>query len=78
MMPTPIMGRLSLLFGVTGLVGCMSIIPSLAPSVEAEEGSSVAFPFESKFVDVLGSRMHYVEVGEGAPAALADKTDPGK
>lgn len=26
-----------------------------------------AFPFESKFVDVLGSKMHYVDVGEGDP-----------
>jgi haloalkane dehalogenase len=28
---------------------------------------SAAFPYESKFVDVLGSQMHYVEVGDGAP-----------
>jgi len=28
---------------------------------------SAAFPFESRFVDVLGSRMHYVEAGEGEP-----------
>ena len=26
---------------------------------------SAAFPFESKFVEVQGSRMHYVDVGEG-------------
>ena len=26
-----------------------------------------AFPFESKFVDVRGSQMHYVDVGEGDP-----------
>ena len=26
-----------------------------------------AFPFESKFVDVHGSKMHYVDVGEGEP-----------
>jgi len=26
-----------------------------------------AFPFESKFVAVLGSNMHYVDVGEGDP-----------
>lgn len=25
------------------------------------------FPFESKFVDVLGSKMHYIDVGEGDP-----------
>ncbi|NNC74465.1 MAG: haloalkane dehalogenase [Acidimicrobiia bacterium] len=28
---------------------------------------SSEFPFESKYVDVLGSRMHYVDVGEGDP-----------
>ena len=28
---------------------------------------SPAFPFESRFVEVLGSRMHYVESGEGSP-----------
>ena len=28
---------------------------------------SVAFPYESHFVDVLGSRMHYVEQGTGDP-----------
>ena len=26
---------------------------------------SAAFPFESKYVDVHGSAMHYVDVGEG-------------
>ena len=28
---------------------------------------SAAFPFESKFMDVRGSAMHYVDVGEGDP-----------
>ena len=28
---------------------------------------SAAFPFESKYVDVLGSSMHYVEEGSGDP-----------
>lgn len=28
---------------------------------------SAAFPFASKFVDVLGSRMHYVDEGSGDP-----------
>ncbi|MDP6666460.1 MAG: haloalkane dehalogenase [Dehalococcoidia bacterium] len=34
------------------------------------EGSDVipsGFPFESRFVEVLGSKMHYVDVGEGDP-----------
>ena len=28
---------------------------------------SAAFPFESKYVEVLGSKMHYIEEGEGDP-----------
>lgn len=32
-----------------------------------EEAISSAFPFESKYVQVLGSKMHYVERGEGEP-----------
>jgi len=32
-----------------------------------EQEISAAFPFESKFVEVLGSKMHYVEQGEGDP-----------
>lgn len=28
---------------------------------------SAAFPFESRYIDVLGSRMHYIEEGSGAP-----------
>jgi haloalkane dehalogenase len=28
---------------------------------------SAAFPFESRYIDVLGSRMHYAEEGDGDP-----------
>jgi len=31
---------------------------------------SPEFPFDSRFADVLGSRMHYVEVGSGDPIIL--------
>ncbi len=31
------------------------------------EEISAAFPFESKFVDVHGAKMHYIDVGEGDP-----------
>jgi haloalkane dehalogenase len=31
---------------------------------------SSAFPYESRFVDVLGSQMHYVEEGSGAPVVF--------
>ncbi len=33
----------------------------------SEQEISAAFPFESKFVEVQGSRMHYVEEGAGDP-----------
>jgi haloalkane dehalogenase len=29
------------------------------------EGAPSAFPFQSRFVEVLGSQMHYIDVGEG-------------
>ena len=32
-----------------------------------EQEISAAFPFESKYVEVLGSKMHYVEEGSGDP-----------
>lgn len=34
------------------------------------EAISTAFPNESRFVEVNGSRMHYVEAGEGPPILL--------
>ncbi len=51
-------------------LGCMSIIPSLAPTVEAEKDISTRFPYRSKYANVLASRLHYVEVGKGAPIVL--------
>jgi haloalkane dehalogenase len=35
-----------------------------------EREISAAFPFESKFVEVQGSRMHYVEEGSGDPVVF--------
>ena len=35
-----------------------------------DEHISADFPFESKFVEVNGSRMHYVEQGQGDPILL--------
>lgn len=52
------------------LFGCLSIIPALAPGVDAEENISVDFPYESRYVTVYGSRMHYVESGQGKPIVL--------
>ena len=62
----------SILFGLfaLGLGGCMNLIPAIAPGVEAESSISADFPFESRYVEVLGSKMHYVEEGEGDPILL--------
>ncbi len=35
-----------------------------------DEQISAEFPYESKFIEVKGSRMHYVEQGEGDPIVL--------
>ena len=35
--------------------------------METTNAAPAAFPFESKFVDVRGSRMHYIDVGSGDP-----------
>ena len=37
------------------------------PAVTEESAISAEFPFESRYVEVHGSKMHYVEAGEGAP-----------
>ena len=34
---------------------------------ESLDTISVEFPFDSHFVDVLGSKMHYIDEGEGQP-----------
>ena len=46
----------------------METVEPVAKSREADtEVISAEFPFESKFVEVHGSKMHYVDVGEGDP-----------
>lgn len=53
------------------LSGCLAIMPAIAPKAKnVEEGISTDFPYRSQFVDVNGSRMHYVERGEGRPILL--------
>jgi len=37
------------------------------PAVAAQDVVPAAFPFTSHYVDVLGSRMHYIDEGEGDP-----------
>jgi haloalkane dehalogenase len=41
--------------------------PSAAPAISAV---SPDFPYPSRFVDILGSRMHYIEEGTGRPVLL--------
>lgn len=50
--------------------GCMTILPKLAPTVEAEKNISSAFPFESKLTTAEGSKIHYVDVGSGTPVVF--------
>jgi haloalkane dehalogenase len=48
----------------------MNLLPTKIPTVAAEANISGAFPYESHGVDVLDSKMHYVEQGEGPPMLL--------
>lgn len=54
-----------------GIQGCLSVMPYIAPKVDdAEANISDVFPFESKYIDVLGSKIHYVESGRGPVVVL--------
>nr|WP_217358548.1 alpha/beta fold hydrolase [Ruegeria atlantica] len=35
--------------------------------MNTDQGISPDFPFDSKYVEVNGQRIHYVDEGEGAP-----------
>ena len=58
------------LLGLTALFFATAILPK---ATMAQRGGSTApaisadFPFASRYVQVLGSRMHYVDEGEGQP-----------
>ena len=54
----------------TSLTACMTIMPMMAPGVDPEPSISADFPYESQYVEVLGSKMHYVEQGQGDPILL--------
>ena len=43
-------------------------------SVSAQSEISADFPFESKFIEIGGSRMHYVDEGKGDPALFLHGT----
>ena len=57
-------GKLFLLLLLSALPACAQApaVPPVSP-----QQISAAFPYESKYVDVLGSRMHYIDVGKGEP-----------
>ena len=54
-----------------GALAPLVLLPAVAsgqqPAGQGGQAISAEFPFESRYVQVLGSRMHYVEEGEGAP-----------
>ncbi|MDH5728088.1 MAG: haloalkane dehalogenase [Gammaproteobacteria bacterium] len=49
---------------VTGVLG---ILMSACASLQPQQNVSSDYPFKSQFVDVHGSKMHFVEQGEGHP-----------
>lgn len=53
-------------FGAATLA-VLAASPGAAQQASAGSTISADFPFESHYVDVLGSRMHYVDEGEGEP-----------
>lgn len=64
-------GPAAFVLAVAGMLsGCMSLIPLMAPKMEAEKNISASFDFESHYVDAHGSRMRYVETGEGTPVVF--------
>ena len=48
-----------------------SVPTESTPAVQPESRPiSAAFPFESRFADVHGSKMHYIDVGKGDPVVF--------
>jgi len=64
-------GMLAGVFVLLMSSGCLSVMPALAPKAKnIEPDIGEAFPYESKYIEVAGSTMHYVEQGEGKPIVL--------
>lgn len=55
-----------LLFNSLLLFGVLSLLP-VSATAQSNETISPEFPFASKYADVHGSKMHYVEEGTGDP-----------
>ncbi len=56
---------IGLIIIVLTISSCMKIIPSIAPGVNAEKNIGDQFDFTTHYVEVLGSKMHYVDEGQG-------------
>jgi len=55
-------------FGIIAVVVIAIVIAvSIPQQVPEQKEISSEFPFESKYVEVLGSQMHYIDEGEGDP-----------
>ena len=52
------------------LAGTLLVSGTVRAEAPGADAISAEFPYESRYVEVLGSRMHYVEAGEGAPIVL--------
>jgi haloalkane dehalogenase len=63
-------GRVLAVVCAVGMTGCMTIMPMMAPGVDAEPSISAEFPYESQYVEVLGSKMHFIEQGQGDPILM--------
>lgn len=69
--PAKIIVALAIAVIALTLSGCLSVMPMVAPSAKnIEPDISGEFPFESKYVEVLGSNMHYIDEGTGPTVVL--------
>ncbi len=58
------------LFGLTAGLVAIVILPQATVALQGTNTTSsisAEFPFESRYVEILGSRMHYIDEGEGEP-----------
>jgi alpha/beta hydrolase fold len=69
----PLVSQMKESYYVSGEVTNMSITNQTLPDeisslpLPYEQNISAEFPFESNYVEVLGSQMHYIDKGEGDP-----------
>ena len=67
MLPTKLVRRgATACLAALSIGACTQLIPKFVPTVKAEANISSAYPYESRFVTVEGSRIHYIETGAAA------------